>query len=66
MNNKVIKNASWMIGCKIAQSVISLIIGMLTARYLGPSNYGLISYAASIAVFLLPLMQLGLIKTLVQ
>lgn len=66
MNNKVIKNASWMIGCKIAQSVISLIIGMLTARYLGPSNYGLISYAASIAVFLLPLMQLGLSKTLVQ
>lgn len=55
-----------MIGCKIAQSVISLIIGMLTARYLGPSNYGLISYAASIAVFLLPLMQLGLSKTLVQ
>ena len=66
MNNRVIKNASWMIGCKIAQSVISLIIGMLTARYLGPSNYGLISYAASIAVFLLPLMQLGLSKTLVQ
>ena len=27
------------------------VVGMLCARYLGPSNYGLISYAASIAAF---------------
>ncbi len=66
MNRKVIKNASWIIVCKIAQSVISLIIGMISARYLGPSNYGLISYAGSITAFVMPIMQLGLGKTLVQ
>lgn len=63
---RVIKNASWIIGCKIVQAVIGLIIGMISARYLGPSNYGLIGYASSISAFLLPVMQLGLSKTLVQ
>lgn len=38
---------------------------MLTARYLGPSNFGLINYAASIVSFMVPIMQLGLRSTLV-
>ena len=46
--------------------MIQLLIGMLSARYLGPSNYGLISYAASIVAFAVPVMQLGLHSTLVQ
>ena len=66
MKNKVIHNASWIVGCKLAQSVLNLIVGMLSARYLGPSNYGLISYAASIVAFVTPLMRLGLHATLVQ
>lgn len=66
MNNKVVKNASWIIGARILQSIMSFFIGMLTARYLGPSNYGLISYAASITAFLVPFMQLGLNNILVQ
>lgn len=39
---------------------------MLSARYLGPSNYGLINYAASVVAFAVPVMQLGLRATLVQ
>lgn len=39
---------------------------MLSARYLGPQNYGVINYAASITSFLIPLMQLGLRSTLVK
>ena len=46
-----VKNASWIIGCKLAKAVLTLIVTMLTARYLGPSNYGLINYAASIVTF---------------
>ncbi len=63
---KIAKNAFWIIICKIVQSVLSLVVTMFTSRYLGPSNYGLISYAASIVAFLLPLMQLGLTNVLVQ
>lgn len=64
--NKVFNNAKWIIGCKIIQSLLQLVIGMISARYLGPSNYGLISYAASIVAFATPVMQLGLRSTLVQ
>lgn len=63
--NRVIKNAGWIIGCKIAQSLINLVIGMISARYLGPSNFGLITYAASVVAFAVPIMQLGLSKTIV-
>lgn len=66
MKNKVLTNASWIIGCKLAQSIISFLIGIFTARYLGPSNYGLISYAASIVAFFIPIMQLGFTSTLVR
>lgn len=62
---QVFKNASWIIICKLAQSVLQLLVGMLSARYLGPSNYGLINYASSIVAFALPLMRLGLNATLV-
>lgn len=64
--NKVVKNAAWIVVCHVAQALINLIMNMLTARYLGPSNYGLISYAASIVAFVVPIMQLGLNAVLVQ
>ena len=60
------KNAAWIIGCRILQSLLQLVVGMLSARYLGPSNYGLISYAASVVAFVVPVMQLGMRSTLVQ
>lgn len=64
--NRIVNNAKWIIICKIAQSLLQLIIGMLSARYLGPENYGLINYAASVVAFAVPLVQLGLTSTLVQ
>ena len=51
---------------KVAQSVLGFIVGMLTARYLGPSNYGIINYAASLVAFVVPIMNLGLSNILVQ
>ena len=66
INNKVFKNASWIIFCKIVQAVLNLVVTMLSARYLGPSGYGLINYAASVVAFVTPIMQLGLNSILVQ
>ncbi len=62
----VFNNAKWIIICKLAQSVLQLVVGMLCARYLGPSNYGLINYAASIVAFVIPIMRLGFDATLVR
>lgn len=64
--NRVVNNAAWIIGCKIVQSCLGLLVSMLTARYLGPSNFGLINYAASVVAFLAPIMQLGINSILVQ
>lgn len=62
----ILNNAKWIVICRMGQAVLQLLIGMLSARYLGPSNYGLINYAASVVAFALPLMQLGLQATLIQ
>ena len=66
IKNKVAKNATWIIACRIAQAILQFVVGMLTARYLGPSNYGLINYAASLVAFVVPLMDLGISNVLVQ
>jgi len=64
--SKIVKNAGWIIGCKIVQSLINFLIGIMTARYLGPSNYGIITYVASVVAFAIPIMQLGFRQTLVK
>lgn len=64
--NRLVNNASWLIGCKIVQNVLSFIISMMSARYLGPSNYGLINYATSVIAFIIPFATLGLTNILVQ
>ena len=66
IKNKIANNAAWLIGCRIVQSLLALIINMFTARYLGPSNFGLISYAASIVAFVVPIMTLGISNVLVN
>lgn len=58
--NKVTKNALWIIGCRIVQSVLALAINILQVRAFGPSDFGLISYAASVVAFFAPLMKLGI------
>lgn len=65
-NTKVLKNASWIIVCKAAQALIALVITTISARYLGPSNYGLLHYAISVVSFAVPVAQLGLRNVLVE
>lgn len=64
--SRVLNNTKWIIACKIIQSLVQFLVGMLSARYLGPSNYGLINYAAAIVAFAIPVMQLGFRFTLIQ
>lgn len=66
LNNRVLKNTFWIVGCKIVQSVVALVIAMISARYLGPSNYGLLNYASSVVAFAVPLAQLGLRNVMVE
>ncbi len=64
--NKAAKNAGWIIGCRLVQAVLALVINIFTARYLGPSSFGIINYAASIVQFFVPVMKLGITSILVN
>lgn len=67
MNKKsVANNAFWIISIHVLKSLLGMIISMFTARFLGPSNFGLINYASSIVTFVAPIMYLGLNNILVQ
>ncbi len=66
IKNKTVQNAGWLIGGKIIQMIISLFVGILTARYLGPSNYGLIGYANAYIAFFTAFCTLGINSLLVK
>ena len=66
LKNKEVKNAGWLIGGKVAQMVLSLFVGVLSARFLGPSNYGLISYANALIAFFMSLCTLGINSVIVK
>ena len=57
--NIFLSNAMWNIAGKVFQMLITLVVGMLTARYLGPSNYGIIGYTASYVTLFSAVCQLG-------
>ena len=60
LSNRVVKNANWMIAEQAVQMLVSLVIGMLTARYLGPSNYGVINYCVAYVSFFTAIAGLGI------
>lgn len=66
INNKEIKNAGWLIGGKILQMLVSFIISLFTARYLGPDNYGLINYGAAYVAFFTSLCTLGINSVIIK
>ncbi|MCB7320076.1 flippase [Lacrimispora sp. 210928-DFI.3.58] len=66
LNNKEIKNAGWIISGRIFQMVLSLIVGLLTARYLGPSNYGLVNYGASYVALFSSICTLGINSVIIK
>lgn len=66
IKNKAFTNAGWIIGCKLCKAVLTLITTMITARFLGVADYGLINYAAGLVAFMTPLMKLGIDAILVH
>lgn len=60
LQNKEVKNAGWLISEQVFGMFLSLLVGLLTARYLGPSNYGALNYTASFVAFFVPFATLGM------
>lgn len=57
---KYFKNTSWLLGEKILRMVIGLFVGIWVARYLGPEQFGLFSYAQSFVGLFAAIATLGL------
>ncbi len=66
LKNRIAQNAGWLIFGKVGQMVVNFLIGLLTARFLGPSNYGLLNYAAAYIVFFTAICNLGINSVLVK
>ena len=57
---KYFKNTSWLLSEKIFKAFTEVFVGIWIARYLGPEQFGLFSYAQSFAALFLALATLGL------
>ncbi len=53
-------NTGWLVAQNVFQYVLSAVIGILAARYMGPSNYGILSYGAAMMVLFSPFCTLSL------
>jgi O-antigen/teichoic acid export membrane protein len=57
---KYFKNTSWLFAEKILRMVVGLFVGIWVARYLGPEQFGLFSYAQSFVGLFTAIATLGL------
>jgi O-antigen/teichoic acid export membrane protein len=63
---KYVSNTGYMFFGKIVNKILSLVVGIYVARYLGPENYGLLNYAQSFVALFGVFATLGLNDILVR
>ena len=63
---KYFVNTSWLFFERVIGMTVSFFVGVYVARYLGPADYGLFSYAASFVGLFLGISALGLDSILVR
>ena len=57
---KYLKNTSWLFGERILRMSVGLVVSLWVARYLGPTRFGVLSYAQSFAALFTVFSTLGL------
>ncbi len=63
---KYFENTSWLLAERIVRLVISFIVNIYVIRYLGPNDFGLLSYAISFAALFATLSTLGLDSLIIR
>lgn len=64
--SRLVHNASWIIVCRVVQMGLSFLVSILTARYLGPSNFGVINYCHAFFAIFSSICTLGLENIVVK
>lgn len=63
---KYFKNTSWLLAEKILRMIVGLFVGIWVARYLGPEQFGLFSYAQSFVGLFIAIAMMGLNSLVVK
>ena len=66
VHKKSFRNSLWIISERIFQALVSFILTILTSRYLGPANFGVLDYGATIVSFFAVITKLGIDNILVN
>ena len=59
-------NTSWVMAEQVFRIISAVFVGIYIARYLGPENFGILSYSLSIAAFVMAISRLGMDAVLVR
>lgn len=59
-------NTSWVMAEQVLRIISAVFVGIYIARYLGPENFGILSYSLSIAAFVMAISRLGMDAVLVR
>ena len=57
--NRFLRNSGWELGQQLYISILSFIVGLFIARYLGPDNFGVIGMVTSVFTFVTAISWLG-------
>ncbi|EPX84974.1 flippase [Salipiger mucosus] len=57
---RLLKSAGWLLARQVVNMFNSLVLGVVLARHLGPDGFGVLNYAVSLVVMMLPITTLGL------
>lgn len=60
------RNSSWMMAEQILRIVSAVFVGIYIARYLGPEQFGVLSYVLAVAAFLMAVSRMGMDAVLVR
>lgn len=63
---RIVANASWLLGDRILRLGVGMLVGVWIARYLGPAQYGVLSYAQAFVALFMPLVTLGMDNIIVR
>lgn len=63
---KYLRNTSWLMGEKVVRLLLALTVGVMVTRYLGPQEFGILSYAQSFVGLFAAFSSLGLGDILVR
>lgn len=66
LKKNFVQNTGWMLADRIYQLLLSVVVGSLIARYLGPQLYGLLNYGLSIITVFAAVASLGIESVLVN